>query len=143
LNQYAGRIHVIYDDDCAFCVKSASLLRTLHIRRPLELNPSRDWPTVQALIPSLTPAAANEAVYVKVEGGKHYRGFFAIRRLMWNSPATWPLLPLFYLPGAGVLGPAVYGWIARHRHEFGCKLDGCRVPQDGQTTIQSRETTDG
>ena len=39
----------------------------------------------------------------------------------------WPLIPLFYLPGSGVIGPRVYAWVARNRRRFGCESDVCET----------------
>jgi hypothetical protein len=40
----------------------------------------------------------------------------------------WPLIPLFYFPGTGIVGPRVYAWVARNRRRFGCESDVCEVP---------------
>jgi hypothetical protein len=56
------------------------------------------------------------------------RGFFAFRRILWESPLMWPLIPLFYFPGAGIVGPRVYAWVARNRRRFGCESDVCELP---------------
>ena len=35
-------------------------------------------------------------MYAVTAEGAIDRGFFAFRRMMWLSPLTWPLVPLFY-----------------------------------------------
>ena len=59
------------------------------------------------------------------------RGFFAFRRILWESPLMWLLIPLFYLPGSGVIGPRVYAWVARNRRRFGCESEVCEMPPAG------------
>jgi hypothetical protein len=50
-----------------------------------------------------------------------------VRRIAWEAPALWLLLPLLYVPGAGIVGPRLYGWIARNRHRLGCGSDACSL----------------
>ena len=55
-------------------------------------------------------------------GGRHYFGFSAYRALSWKLPVFWPLLPLLYLPGARLIGDAVYRRIAERRQGI-CRID--------------------
>jgi hypothetical protein len=62
---------------------------------------------------------------------KTYGGFFAFRRLVWVLPMLYPVIPVVYFPGAGIAGPLVYGWVARHRYLFPvfhvCKTGQCHL----------------
>lgn len=73
----------------------------------------------------LESVVIDEAMYTLVEGEPLYSGFFAFRRLIWNSPLTWMLIPIFYFPGAAFFGPRIYAWVARNRSSFGCRSDAC------------------
>jgi hypothetical protein len=73
----------------------------------------------------LAGAATDVSMVVITPSGEVFRGFFAFRRMLWASPWLLALLPLFYCPGASVVGPPIYAWIARHRRRFGCAAQGC------------------
>lgn len=77
--------------------------------------------------PMLADADTNHAMFAVTPRGEVFRGFFAFRRIMWESPRLYPLLPLFYGPGATLIGPRIYAWVARNRRRFGCSLDGAKV----------------
>lgn len=125
---FSGQLDVIYDGDCAFCTRSVNLLRKVDIHHHLTFRRSQDWLTVQNLLPNLAPNDFASALYTRDSKGRQFRGFFGIRRVLWTSPYTRPLLPLFYMPGASFVGPLIYGWIAGHRHDFGCSSTGCTIP---------------
>ena len=80
-------------------------------------------------VPELTPEQLQTALRLITPRGEVYAGFFAIRRAGWSLPAMWPGLPWMYVPGAAQVGPAIYRWIARHRHALSrCVSDGsCRL----------------
>jgi predicted DCC family thiol-disulfide oxidoreductase YuxK len=120
-------LHVVYDGQCAFCIRALRVSRALDCRGALRFHDSHDAAIVSRF-PMLRNADLDEAMYVVAESGGVYRGFFGFRRMAWSSPFTWPLLPLLYAPGAGYVGPKVYGWIARHRGEFGCRTGVCEAP---------------
>jgi predicted DCC family thiol-disulfide oxidoreductase YuxK len=128
----SSAIHVIYDGGCGFCVRSLRLVRCLDIRRALRYHDATDREGVVARFPILAGAELDDAMYAVDGRGEIFRGFFAFRRLVWASPLTWPLLLLFYCPGAGILGPRVYAWVARNRSRFGCRSDACPLPPGSQ-----------
>jgi predicted DCC family thiol-disulfide oxidoreductase YuxK len=76
----------------------------------------------------LAGADLDNAMFVVAEDGSTYRGFFAVRRMLRVSPLTWLLLPIFYLPLSGRLGPRLYAWVARNRYRLGCEGELCDVP---------------
>jgi predicted DCC family thiol-disulfide oxidoreductase YuxK len=129
MEAHAARlVHVIYDGGCGFCVRSLRLVRRLDVRRALRFHDAADRERVTAEFPGLSTAELDEAMYAVDGRGETFRGFFAFRRLLWVSPLLWPLLPLFYCPGARVYGPRVYAWVARNRSRLGCRSDGCTLP---------------
>lgn len=130
------RLDVIYDGQCRFCIRSLTVLQRLAGDPQFRLHDANDRELVQSKFPALARADTNEAMYVVTPGGEVFRGFFAFRRIMGESPRLYPLLPLFYAPGAALLGPRIYAWAARNRRHLGCSLDGTRVcglgPRRGQ-----------
>lgn len=121
-------LHLIYDGDCGFCVRSLKVLQRLDVLGRLRYWNARERAAVLLEFPALATADLDDAMYAVTEDGRAYRGFFAFRRAVWVSPLMWWLLPLFYFPGAGVIGPRVYAWVARNRRSLGCNSDVCELP---------------
>ncbi len=67
--------------------------------------------------------------------GRVTRGFFAFRRIAREVPLMWPLLPLLYFPGSGLIGPPAYAWVARNRRRFGCESEVCERPEPGRPRL--------
>ena len=125
----APRVHVIYDAQCGLCIRSLALLRTADFRKVLRFHDGNDRSAVEARFPVLRGANLDEAMWVVTPDGRAHPGFFALRRLLAVSPATWPLLAFFYLPGASWIGRRVYAWVARNRRRFGCGAGICVLPK--------------
>jgi predicted DCC family thiol-disulfide oxidoreductase YuxK len=123
-------LDVVYDGLCRFCERSLAAVQRIARRPLLRLYDANDPETINARFPMLAGADTSNAMFVVTPRGEVFRGFFAYRRIMWESPRLYPFLPLFYAPGAGLIGPWIYAWVARHRRHFGCSLDGvaqCQV----------------
>ena len=118
------KLDIIYDGQCGFCIRSLQVVRSLDLYRTLRFHDSHR-PDSLAKFAVLGKVNIDEAMYTLVEGEQLYSGFFAFRRIVWNSPLTWILLPIFYFPGASFFGPRLYAWVARHRTSFGCRSDAC------------------
>lgn len=121
-------VHVIYDGQCAFCVRTLKIARIMDVRGALRFHDAADRIAVENRFPVLSGADLPGAMHAVADGGRTYRGFFAFRRMAWSSPLTWAFLVLFYFPGAGWLGPQVYAWVARNRSNLGCRSRVCPVP---------------
>ena len=121
-------LHVIFDGQCGFCVRSLKICRALDVRKALRFHDANARQQVYASFPELTGADFENAMFVVAPDRSVTRGFFAFRRILWVSPLMWPLIPLSYLPGAGIIGPRVYAWVARNRSRFGCESDLCEMP---------------
>lgn len=120
-------LNIIYDGQCSFCVRSLLIVRTLDLYGSLRFYDSRQ-PATFARFSSLRQVDVDAAMYAEVEGEELYSGFFAFRRLIWNSPLLWILIPVFYFPGASLYGPRVYTWVARNRNKLGCHSRVCDLP---------------
>lgn len=121
------RLNIIYDGQCGFCIRALRVVKALDVRRALRFYDSHNPKTLE-LFPQLKGADLADAMYTVAEGEPVYRGFFAFRRLIWGSPLMWPLILLFYFPGATLFGPRAYAWVARNRSRFGCRSEVCALP---------------
>jgi predicted DCC family thiol-disulfide oxidoreductase YuxK len=121
-------LDVIYDGQCGFCVRSLKVCRALDVGRALRFHDSHA-PKIRTTFPELKTADFENAMFAVAPDRSVTRGFFAFRRILWESPLMWPLIPLFYLPGSASIGPRVYAWVARNRRRFGCESDVCELPR--------------
>jgi len=79
--------------------------------------------------PGLDPARLMAEMHVVAPDGRVDHGFRAFRRLAWDLPPLWPLVPLLYLPGVPTIGQRLYLWVARNRfHLVPCHDGACAVP---------------
>ena len=102
-NGQGPRPKIIYDAQCGFCRSSVQLLQVMDLWGKLEYISG--------------PKGMSE-MRLDLLDGKTYVGFFAFRCLVWMLPMLYPMIPIVYFPGAGILGPLVYRWIARNRYLF-------------------------
>jgi predicted DCC family thiol-disulfide oxidoreductase YuxK len=119
-------IVVVYDGQCGFCTRALALVQHLdrwHVIRAHDAHEAG----IRHALPMLSTADFENALFAVTSTGKVYRGYFAFKRLLRSLPLAWPVLPLFYVPGASFIGPRVYAWVARNRHKFGCESDVCEV----------------
>src|SRR5262249_51322319 len=120
-------LDVVYDGQCRFCASSLRLVRRLAPRDAFRLHDANDQAAIAARFPMLATADTDEAMFVVTARGEVFRGFFAFRRMMWESRRLRLLRPLFSSPGAARLGPIIYAWVARHRRRLGCST-ACELP---------------
>ena len=110
-----------YDAQCRFCVALARMLARLDRGRSLELRAGLDDDARRV---GLTEADLQRSAYLVAADGRTLEGFFAFRRLSLLAPLLWPVAPLLWLPGSGLLGPRMYRWVADNRRGiFGCAKD--------------------
>jgi predicted DCC family thiol-disulfide oxidoreductase YuxK len=120
-------LHVVYDGQCRFCRRTLRVCRALDVRRRLVSHDATNRGAIVARFPVLAGADFDSAMFAVTAQGTVYRGFFAFRRMMRESPLTWPVLPFLYLPYSGRIGQHLYGWIARNRYRLGCQEQVCEV----------------
>jgi len=119
-----SRLDVVYDGLCRFCARSLAALERLAGRPLWRLHDANDYEAIGSTFPMLADADTDRAMFVVTPQGQVFRGFFAYRRMMWESPRLYPFLALLYAPGAALIGPRIYAWVARNRRHFGCSLEG-------------------
>src|ERR1051325_8444965 len=81
----ARELHIVYDGECGFCVRSLKLVRALDVFGRLRFYDSHDPQTIQQFS-QLVGANLDEAMYTVVDNEPLHEGFFAFRRLIWSSP---------------------------------------------------------
>ena len=114
-------LNVIYDGQCSFCVRALKVCGALDMRRALCFHDATARQQVHTVFPELLRADFDNAMFAVAPGRRVTRGFFAFRSLLWESPLLWPLLLVFYFPGASWIGPNTYAWVAKNRRRFDCK----------------------
>jgi predicted DCC family thiol-disulfide oxidoreductase YuxK len=128
-------LHVIYDDQCGFCIRSLKVCRALDVSRRLRFHGASTVAGGSATFPELAHADLQNAMFAVAPDRSVTRGFFAVRRIAREVPLLWPLLVLLHFPGSGLLGPRIYAWVARNRHRFGCESEVCDVGDPGRPPL--------
>ena len=121
-------ISIIYDGECLFCTRALRVLGWVDVSRAMQIYDSHATALIAARFPMLHGADFDQAMFAVTDRGDVFRGYFAFKALVRKLPLTWPLLPLFYLPGSNRIGPQLYAWVARNRRRFGCTTDVCVPP---------------
>ncbi len=134
----SGVIDIVYDARCSFCVRSLRWVRSLARREVFRFHDGNDRAVVAERFPALSGADTDEAMFAVTPAGEVFRGFFAFRRMMWASPWLYPYLALFYAPGAGLVGPRIYSWIARHRGRLGWTGSVCDLSESARRAPKPR-----
>ena len=123
------RARVLYDGQCALCLKSVALLKRLDWFHRLTYLDARETRNLPSHEPPLAPERFLEEMHLFVPGrGTLLHGFLAFRWIAWRLPLLCLIAPLLYLPGMPVVGQRVYLWVARHRFQLvPCHGGICRV----------------
>jgi predicted DCC family thiol-disulfide oxidoreductase YuxK len=117
-------LDVVYDGLCRFCARSLAALQRLAGRPLWRLHDANDHEAIRSTFPMLAGTDTDRAMFVVTPRGEVFRGFFAYRRMMRESPRLYPFLALLHAPGAALIGPWIYAWVARNRRRFGCSVEG-------------------
>lgn len=128
----APRYQLIYDGRCRFCRGSLTYLKVMDLFGRIDDVDLHGIHDFSAIHPDLSKEKALHRVYLTAPDGRLLGGFFAFRCLTLMMPMLYFLVPVFYCPGSGVIGPAVYQFIARHRYLIpmpgGSKIRSCEIP---------------
>ena len=122
-------IVLVYDGDCAFCVRCLRVIQMLDLFGACRYVNGRDRALVADAYPMLRDADLDHAMYAVDSRDRTFRGFFAFRRLARVSPLMWIFLPILYFPGSSIAGPAAYDWISRNRSALGCVSSCSAAPR--------------
>ena len=126
ISDLSPKTKVVYDGDCGFCLASVNALRVMDLFGKLEYMGEKALS--QMYVIDAGGFGATFSRFGNVQNGEGapktsagvslYAGFYAFRRLCWILPMMVPFVVLFYFPGAGLVGPWVYRWVARNRFLF-------------------------
>ena len=133
---------LIYDAVCRFCASLARWLSRADVFQRVTWTP---YQSLEMPPPGLSWVDLERSAYL-VGGpkGRHIEGFHAFRMLTVRLPLLIPLAPIFWFPGMGVIGAAVYRWVARNRHRiFGCNLPASARRRNGQNPRPEPTIGDG
>jgi len=141
-----GRLQVLYDGLCPFCIRTVRLLNAFDLFTRLEFLDFRrinldEYNRTHML--DLARKDLEEEMYV-IFRGEAYGGFYGYRRIALSLPVLWPLAPWLFVPGISYLGALVYGNVARNRLKFLWCGSHCRVqPSDKHESAQAAVIDDG
>lgn len=147
MGNFIKGLSLIYDGQCAFCLRSLRIIKRLDTFGALEFYDSRDQETLGKKFPMVRREDTEEVMIAVTEDLRAFKGFYAFRRLIWTGPWLWLLVPLFYFPGSAYLGTRFYAWVARNRGSLGCRSESCEdlnlsVPpasQEGPPTPRGKD----
>lgn len=120
-------VNIVYDGRCGLCLRCVRLMKRVGLKTRMSFYDANDRIGFESRFPVLKNADVDAAMYVVDESERVYRGYYAIRRILWIAPLLWILLPWFYFPGVAPAGEYVYAWVARNRRQFGCQSDSCAL----------------
>ncbi len=129
VNAQTPQSQLIYDGHCGFCQKSVQQLRVMDLFNAVKMVDFQSHPHLEQLHPQLTQEHCASQLHLREPDGTLYGGFVVFKRLCFVMPMLYPLILLFYFPGAGIVGPWVYRWVAKNRYLFHfnkmCKGNAC------------------
>jgi predicted DCC family thiol-disulfide oxidoreductase YuxK len=118
-NKYA----VVFDGSCGLCKRTIAVVRSVDLLKGVEyFDAVNQWPQVERRFPSLDRGRCLDDMHAVSPTGQVLVGFDAYRGLIWVLPLGWLLLPIFYFPGARLVGSRIYRAVADHRHNGSCAL---------------------
>jgi len=112
----ACRPILLYDGSCGFCKKSVNVLKKMDLFQVLDYQNIYDWLDAKRSLPGgLTNDQVMQRMYLVIDDAETYGGYAVFRRMCWHMPMMFPLIPLIFFPGMGIVGPRVYDLVAKNR----------------------------
>ena len=109
---------VVFDGHCQFCSASVEMIKVMDLFGRLTFVDYQTVSDFSVLHRDLTKEKAHSQLYLIDSHGDLYGGFFAFRRMTLLLPMLYPAILLVYFPGASILGPLLYRWVAQNRYLF-------------------------
>ena len=124
VHRFFQKVSLVWDDECRFCRRWVDRISRIDwLGRIRWIGASEVPDTPEELTKGWSPTVVEDSIWVKGIGSPaSYTGFYAFRRLAWAIPLAWPFLPIVYLPFVPGIGQQIYAWIAKNRHQFGCRI---------------------
>lgn len=124
VNASSARAKLIYDGNCGFCRNSVRQVLVMDLFRVLHIADFQEVQDPAVLHRQLTREKCASQIHLVEPDGTLYGGFEVLRRTCFTLPMLYPMIFVFYFPGAGAVGPPVYRWVAKNRHHFNVK---CKI----------------
>jgi predicted DCC family thiol-disulfide oxidoreductase YuxK len=140
LSLFSGRkkYSIVFDGSCGLCNRTVAVVKSLDLLHRVDiLDCAHGWPEVHRRFPQLDRDQCLETMHAVDSSGHIRTGFGAYRGLAYILPLGWVTLPLFYLPGASIIGPRIYQAVADQRHNSGCALPPPTIPSTAVPTEAS------
>jgi len=113
---------LIYDGECALCLRCVALLRRWDRSCRLAFVPYQDARAGE-LLPNTPHAALEQAMHLVAPGGV-LAGAAALPAILRLLPGGRPFALLLALPGARWSADRLYRLVARNRRRLGCTSEG-------------------
>ena len=110
------KAEIFFDGMCPLCIRSMTTLSYFDWFERITYSEVQErWKTLNQRFPHLTYEDGLAQMHLLLPNGKVKKGFFAFRSLLWFLPPLYPLLIMAYFPGASVVGPQIYQFVASRR----------------------------
>jgi predicted DCC family thiol-disulfide oxidoreductase YuxK len=109
---------LVYDGACALCRGGVTWISRRVRRGAIEFLPCQAAER-RARFPSMADAACLAAMQLVLPDGRVLAGGAAIPEILSRVRGWRWLAALFRVPGARLVAPVAYRWVARHRHRIG------------------------
>jgi predicted DCC family thiol-disulfide oxidoreductase YuxK len=123
------RAKLFYDGHCQFCQGCVRLLKAMDLFAVLEYCDFHQSHHLSSLHQKLNQKTAASQIHLLEADGQLYGGFDVFKRICFLFPMLYPLIPIVYFPGMGLIGPMGYRWVAKNRFLFHfnaiCKTNSC------------------
>ncbi len=125
MNPDSGRPTLIYDGECAFCLRWVD-----RFRRWTPEGAVRFLSLAEEEAPRLAGRTRDqllEAMHLVTPAGDVFAGAAAVREVLVHVP--WGRFPrmAFRLPGGMFVANRVYRWVAARRRNIGCGGEHCQI----------------
>jgi len=116
INQSSQRPILLYDGSCGFCKWSVRTLQKMDLFCVLEYKNFNEWIDRNEPLPAgLTNNDVLKRMYLIENNTDRYGGYIVFRRICWHMPMMFPLIPIIFFPGMGIIGPLLYDLVAKNR----------------------------
>jgi predicted DCC family thiol-disulfide oxidoreductase YuxK len=116
---------VIYDGTCGLCQGSVGWVSRRARPGAFEFLPCQAAERV-ARFPAIPEASCLEAIQLVLPDGRVLGGAAALPEILRRLRGWRWAAALFRLPGAGLVAPIAYRWVARNRYRVSCALGAPR-----------------
>jgi predicted DCC family thiol-disulfide oxidoreductase YuxK len=117
---------LVYDGACALCRGGVTWISRRVMRGAIEFLPCQAAER-RARFPAMDESSCLAAMQLVLPDGRVLGADAAIPEILARLRGWRWAAALFRLPGAGVVAPVIYRWVARHRYRIAC-LIGHRRP---------------